>query len=563
MRLREILYRAQGFAAVVTIAFLFVVSVAPGMAQEDTPGIIPLERKQAQSQKKDPGPRALGLLQMTANGKATLVPIAIMIDGKFYDATAYKAAPVPMALYSGTVYEGERTGKSVGIFTVSGALRSRTPNAPTPWLGSGLWLPTGAEGPKNTIKAENVPVGMNGPPDEGPPRLTKNSPVVQDAPAPPANSPAGAPASTSPPSSTTPVSAPAGAPTGSGPAPSTPTPGGPSSNAPGSNAPASGSVPTGGTTTTPAQGQNPSSTAPAGQSQTPTSAPKDGSKTDGAKSDSSAAQSTTSTQTAPESDSGASESGRPLLRRGKPTEPLPDEEIAGYTKVTASGAAKSSSDAKSGGAKPGDAKAASPAPAGTTEFVPAISDAAGPLPHSFVYAWEHGEDREQIKQMLALASDQLRALLKARAQGAVGAKPAGTSAHRPAAKAKDPVFENVNMRSFDLWNNDQPVLVLTAEAHFPPSAGAAADAKASTTYSVTIAARTDIYYNLRKLYAGITDKYHLDVTPRLDLIDAVDADGDGRGELLFRETSDNGSGYVIYRAAADSLWKMFDSLNAQ
>jgi hypothetical protein len=41
----------------------------------------------------------------------------------------------------------------------------------------------------------------------------------------------------------------------------------------------------------------------------------------------------------------------------------------------------------------------------------------------------------------------------------------------------------------------------------------------------------------------------------------VDADGDGRGELLFRKISDNGNGWVIYRATADKLWKMFDSLN--
>jgi hypothetical protein len=29
---------------------------------------------------------------------------------------------------------------------------------------------------------------------------------------------------------------------------------------------------------------------------------------------------------------------------------------------------------------------------------------------------------------------------------------------------------------------------------------------------------------------------------------------------LFREITDAGSGYVIYRATADKLWKMFDSL---
>ena len=78
-----------------------------------------------------------------------------------------------------------------------------------------------------------------------------------------------------------------------------------------------------------------------------------------------------------------------------------------------------------------------------------------------------------------------------------------------------------------------------------------------------LVAHPDIYNNLQKLYVGITDKYHLDVTPRLELIDVVDADGDGRGEFLFRETSDAGSGYVIYRATADTLWKMYDSLNPE
>jgi hypothetical protein len=78
-----------------------------------------------------------------------------------------------------------------------------------------------------------------------------------------------------------------------------------------------------------------------------------------------------------------------------------------------------------------------------------------------------------------------------------------------------------------------------------------------------LVAYPDIYNNLHKVYVGVTDKYHLDLTPRLELIDAVDADGDRRGELLFRETADGGSGWVIYRASADKLWKMYDSLHPE
>src|SRR5256714_1983179 len=82
----------------------------------------------------DKGPRALGLIELAANGKAHLVPITIMIDGRFYDAGAYKAAPVPMALESGTVYEAVKSGVSQGLFTVAGAAHAG-PN----WVGEGTW----------------------------------------------------------------------------------------------------------------------------------------------------------------------------------------------------------------------------------------------------------------------------------------------------------------------------------------------------------------------------------------------------------------------------------------
>ena len=158
----------------------------------------------------------------------------------------------------------------------------------------------------------------------------------------------------------------------------------------------------------------------------------------------------------------------------------------------------------------------------------------------------------------------MRAYATALAKNQILAHPvapkAAASGRRAPAKQASPVFENVQFRGFDVWLTDQPVLILTAEAHIPGATGAPA---AAEPYSIMLVARTDIYGNLRKLYSGVTDKFHLDVTPRMDLVDVVDADGDGRGELLFRETSDAGSGYLIYRATADKLWKMFDSLNAE
>ena len=129
---------------------------------------------ETKNQKKVKGPRAVGILQLSNSGKATLVPVAILIDGKFYDASAYKADPVPMALEVGTVYEAEQAGESQGLFTVNAALHSTAANTQRPWVGTGSYLPQGAEAPKATRKAEDVPVGLDNSGDE-PPRLTRRN----------------------------------------------------------------------------------------------------------------------------------------------------------------------------------------------------------------------------------------------------------------------------------------------------------------------------------------------------------------------------------------------------
>ncbi len=96
----------------------------------------------------DKGPRALALVQLSPKGnKGRLIPIAIMMDGKFYDAGSYKAAPVPMALDFDTVYEGFHTGVSQGVFTITqpGQLNHV-------WIAEGTWLPAGMKAPEKSKK---------------------------------------------------------------------------------------------------------------------------------------------------------------------------------------------------------------------------------------------------------------------------------------------------------------------------------------------------------------------------------------------------------------------------
>ena len=127
------------------------------------------------------------------------------------------------------------------------------------------------------------------------------------------------------------------------------------------------------------------------------------------------------------------------------------------------------------------------------------------------------------------------------------------------AKLPQPSFEEVQLRVFDLSNSNEPVLVLTTTARMPVRPNAGADPQ----YIVTLVARDDIYGELHKAFASVTDSQHLDVLPRMELVDAVDADGDGRGELLFRQISDAGKAFVLYRVIGDRLWPLFQGAPGQ
>jgi hypothetical protein len=513
---RRFLYRRLGPAVIVILALFILAlfgatiprSLAQGRPQLKRPEAPP-EKPPEPPKKKVKGPRAVAILQLNSTGKGTLIPVTILVEGKFYDASAYKADPVPMALESGTVYEVEQTGDSLGLFTVSAALHNKNQGNPTPWLGAGSYLLKGTEAAKTTRKAEDVPVGIDNTGGDAPPRLTRKSASKPEDTASAAGSPE-KPAATAPPASTADKAAET---------PPAQTPPAQTSSAP----------------ATPGQA-SPSQTSPSQTQPTQSSA----------------------SQAAPAQKSPGKESEnyyRPTLRRGKPTQPAPEDDDETATKAAKSGSAKP------GSGESGSGATAAPANIGPIKLVPAISDGGGPDPRSYKFFWKEGEEDDRRKQMLVLAADDVRAYTTALARNRIPAKPPASkpaaAAHKTPAKSVQPVLENIQFHAFDVWGNFQPVIILSAEAHLPPQPG---DDAAPQTYSITLVARTDIYGNLRKLYSGVTDKFHLDVTPRLELIDAVDADGDGRGELLFRETTDAGSGYIVYRAAADKLFKLFDSL---
>jgi len=223
-----------------------------------------------------------------------------------------------------------------------------------------------------------------------------------------------------------------------------------------------------------------------------------------------------------------------------------------YTTFDAWGAGSPS--ATAGAAKPDAKDSTAPAPAIVT--LPAISDAGGPDPRPYTYDLKPEEEATYRSRMLDLAEAQLHPQASAgTGTHAAAKKKSGSS--KAAGKPAPPPFDDVSLRIFDLSSSNEPVLVLSAKTH-PVDVAAGATGSAEQPKEITLIARTNLDGELRKLFFSQTDSQHLDVSPRMELIDAVDADGDGRGELLFRRTFDDGSAYAIYRVTADGLWPLFE-----
>ncbi len=160
----------------------------------------------------------------------------------------------------------------------------------------------------------------------------------------------------------------------------------------------------------------------------------------------------------------------------------------------------------------------------------AVSDAYGAEPRPYTIQLKPEEEKNYRAAALKLANQEIAR----HAQGPVGA------------------LQDVKFNYFDLALNNTPVLVLSGW-----------EAKGKQRVFATIVARVEEDLSVRKIFSSVTDSNHLDVYPRLELVDAVDADGDSRGDLLFRAYSDTGSRYILYHAGPDSLDLLFDSARAE
>lgn len=402
------------------------------------------------------------------------MPVTIFYDKQYYDASIYKASPVPMALLPETAYDVEQGGSPQGTITV---------DAPSPtragWVADGT-LTTGDSKPeqKAALGTATEPKGS----DE-PPRLHRGGDSSGGA-KPPATTTTTSTATTSSPTAT----------------PQTTSTTGSSSPAPGSAAASS---------TAPSAQASPSATKADEQPATP------------------------------------DDPNRPRLQRGRPIETP-----------------------KSVAAPSPAAPRAKPPSAGQPDLV-AVSDVEASDPHIYTLQWPKTDLDRLSKAATEQAQSELAKYIKQHfPAAAVSAPPAArTAASRnrttsQASKAAPvlPALQGVDIHWFDLDFDNDPEIVLTASVPVSGSDGT------QHTVFVTHVTREEGGRDYHPLLTYVTDDTRLDEFPRLHLIDAVDADGDGIAELLFRASNSpeaEGQAFRLYAIGPDRLRIVFDSRGAQ
>ena len=449
------------------------------------------DQDQSQAKGKKPakrGPRALGVVEFLPKGDARLVPVALWIDGKYYDASFYDANPTPMALQPETLYEALNYGEPTGWFTVT---MPRQVNGN--WIADGKWKPQTAFDAKVAEQAAKQPKPKPRSPtddDSGPPVLRRS---------PSSGSPDAATASS----------------------------GGNSSSSSGNNPP-------------PAAAQD-DSDRPTLKNSSPPSAADSSRPTLGPDASQAKAAPAAASLSPDENDP-----DRPLLHRGKP---------APQSSAAASAIATPKADA--GKTPPLNASAPTPKASGAPNApqpgraYAAISDAGVYETRSLLYPMTAPEKEERGRPMLALAIDEVRSYASKHEAVKAPAKPGA----KATAKPQNFTVADYDLRAFDLDFSNSPTFVLTARVPAPPAKPAT---DKDLDYFVTVVARVDINGQTQKIFSSVTDNNHLDAFPRLEIIDAVDADANGRGDLLFRQHSDGGISYALYRVYPYQMVKIFE-----
>ena len=110
-----------------------------------------------------------------------------------------------------------------------------------------------------------------------------------------------------------------------------------------------------------------------------------------------------------------------------------------------------------------------------------------------------------------------------------------------------PVFTNEHFKAYELTYSGGATLVFSGETTDP----------AGKVKYVTLIAQPDFNGVPKVLFKSVTDDAHLDQTPKMRLVDAVDARANNRGDLIFELRSLHDREFVIYRISGGLAEQVF------
>ena len=176
----------------------------------------------------------------------------------------------------------------------------------------------------------------------------------------------------------------------------------------------------------------------------------------------------------------------------------------------------------------------------------AVSDSTDHPVHPWSYIWPNPGDEDKMQSAM---EDAARTALGLNPPPAPKRTPRTTAAHvaaKPAAAPPAPLLVE-KFRVFELAYGSGATMVLSAHT---------ADAGANEKF-VTLIAQPDLYGGVNVLLKNVTDGAHLDDTPRMRLVDAVEAEKDNRGELLFELRGTTERQFALYRVLRGDAARIF------
>jgi hypothetical protein len=139
--------------------------------------------------------------------------------------------------------------------------------------------------------------------------------------------------------------------------------------------------------------------------------------------------------------------------------------------------------------------------------------------------------------------------LKATATRTTSARTA-TAAHKKPVTPPAPVaLLDEQFRVFELAYGSGATMVLSART----------DGEGAKQKFITLICQPNIYGKVTVLFKNVTDASHLDETPRMRLVDAVDLMADNRGELLFELRGATQRQFALYRVLRGQVTKLFST----